>query len=245
LIQDNHSNPPMEKPMTNDSWNTVDDYFTDLFIPPDPVLDDALKATAEADMPAINVTPTQGKLLHLLARAINARSILEIGTLGGYSAIWLARALPPGGRLITLEVNPAHAAVAQANIERAGLETAVDIRIGPALTTLPQLGDEDLDPFDLVFIDADKVNTTNYFNWALRLTRPGSLIIIDNVVRGGEVADPTSIDPNAQGIRQALAVLADQTGLVTTALQTVGGKGYDGLAIALVVSEQLAAESWQ
>jgi predicted O-methyltransferase YrrM len=224
--------------MTNDTWNTVDHYFDTLFIPPDPALDATLQATAAADMPPINVTPTQGKLLHLLARAIGARSILEVGTLGGYSTIWLARALPPGGRLITLEIDPNHAAVARANIERAGLGTAVEIRVGPALTTLPELAGEGIAPFDLVFIDADKPTTPDYLAWALRLTRPGSLIIIDNVVRNGAVADPASSDPNVQGIRQALGALAANPHLVTTALQTVGSKDYDGLAIALVISKQ-------
>jgi predicted O-methyltransferase YrrM len=220
-----------------DQWAAVDHYLDYLFVPPDPTLDEALQATAEAEMPAINVTPNQGKLLHLLARAVNAHNILEIGTLGGYSTIWLARALPPGGRLISLEIDPTHAAVARANVERAGLETAVEIRVGPALKSLPQLAEEGLDPFDLVFIDADKPSTPDYLAWALRLTQPGSLIIIDNVIRKGAVANPADGDPNVKGIRQSLAALADNPQLVATALQTVGSKGYDGLAIALVVSQ--------
>jgi predicted O-methyltransferase YrrM len=220
--------------MTRDQWTAVDDYFAGLFAPPDPALDAALQATVDAGLPQMQVSPNQGKLLYLLARAQGARSILEIGTLGGYSAIWLARALPPDGRLITLEINPAHAAVARANIERAGPAAAVEVRLGPAGTTLPQLVEEGAGPFDLVFIDADKQSTPEYLVWTLRLTKPGSLIIIDNVVRNGAVSDPTSADASVQGARQALAALADDPRLVTTALQTVGSKGYDGLAIALV-----------
>lgn len=223
--------------MTSDTWNKVDDYLTELFTPPDPALDGALQATADADMPAINVTGTQGKLLHLLARIQGARSILEIGTLGGYSTIWLGRALPPDGRLITLELDPKHATVAAANLARAGLSDIVDIRVGPAIETLPQLVEDAAVPFDLVFIDADKVSTPAYLEWALRLTRPGSVIIIDNVVRDGGVADPTNDDPNVQGIRTALAALATNPRLSTTAIQTVGHKGYDGLAVALVTGD--------
>lgn len=223
--------------MTSDTWNKVDDYLTELFTPPDPALNGALQATADADMPAINVTGTQGKLLHLLARIQGARRILEIGTLGGYSTIWLGRALPPDGRLITLELDPKHAAVAAANVERAGLSDVVDIRVGPAIETLPQLVGDSAAPFDLVFIDADKVSTPAYLEWALRLTRPGSVIIIDNVVRDGGVADPTNDDPNIQGIRKALAALAANPRLSTTAVQTVGHKGYDGLAVALVIGD--------
>lgn len=223
--------------MTSDTWNKVDDYLTELFTPPDPALNGALQATADADMPAINVTGTQGKLLHLLARIQGARRILEIGTLGGYSTIWLGRALPPDGRLITLELDPKHAVVAAANVERAGLSDVVDIRVGPAIETLPQLVGDAAAPFDLVFIDADKVSTPAYLEWALRLTRPGSVIIIDNVVRDGGVADPTNDDPNIQGIRKALAALAANPRLSTTAVQTVGHKGYDGLAVALVIGD--------
>jgi predicted O-methyltransferase YrrM len=220
--------------MTQDQWTRVDGYFDELFAPPDAALDAALKATGEAGMPLINVAPNQGKLLHLLARVVGAHTILEIGTLGGYSAIWLARALPPAGRLISLEVNPAHAAVARANIERAGLAQQVEVRLGSALTTLPQLAEQGAGPFDLVFIDADKVSTPDYLTWALRLTKPGSLIIIDNVVRNGAVSDPASADADVQGIRRALAMLAQDRRLDAAAMQTVGVKGYDGMAIALV-----------
>jgi predicted O-methyltransferase YrrM len=220
--------------MTHDQWTVVDDYFAGLFAPPDPALDAALQATAEAGMPPINVAPNQGKLLYLLARARGARSILEVGTLGGYSTIWLARALPDGGRLITLELDPAHAEVARANIERAGLAGAVEVRVGPAGAALPRLVEEGAGPFELVFIDADKPSTPEYLAWVMRLTRPGSLIIIDNVVRGGAVSDPASRDAGVQGIRRALAMLAEDPRFDAVALQTVGSKGYDGLAIALV-----------
>ena len=223
--------------MADERWTMVDDYLAGLFAPLDPVLDAALQATTEAGMPPINVAPIQGKLLYLLARAHGARSILEIGTLGGYSTIWLARALQPGGRLITLEIDSAHAAVARTNVERAGLAAIVEVRVAPALETLPQLVDTGAGPFDLVFIDADKPSTPEYLAWALRLTKVGSLIIIDNVVRGGAVSDPTSVDASVQGVRRALTALADDPRVLATALQTVGSKGYDGFAIALVTGE--------
>jgi predicted O-methyltransferase YrrM len=224
----------VEEMMSQDQWNAVDNYFNELFAPSDPSLDAALKAVAEAGMPQISVSPMQGKLLHLLARACHARKILEIGTLGGYSTIWLGRALPPDGKLITLEIDPAHAAVARANIERAGLAEAVEVRVGPAMASLPKLVESGAGPFDLVFIDADKQSTPDYLTWSLRLTKPGSLIIIDNVVRNGGVSDPTSRDTSVQGTRRSLAALAEDPRVVVTALQTVGSKGYDGLAIALV-----------
>lgn len=223
--------------MTRDQWTTVDHYLAGLFVPPDPALEAALQATADAGMPLINVAPNQGKLLYLLARAHGVRSILEIGTLGGYSTIWLARALQPGGRLITLEIDPAHAAVARTNIERTGLAGVVEVRVGPALATLPQLIEAGAGPFDLVFIDADKPSTPDYVAWTLRLTKPGSLIIIDNVVRNGAVGDPASADANVQGVRRALHALADDPRVVAAALHTVGSKGYDGMAIALVTGE--------
>jgi predicted O-methyltransferase YrrM len=207
-------------------------------VPPDPALAAALDASAAAGLPAINVSPNQGKLLHLLARLQGARAVLEIGTLGGYSTIWLARALPEGGRLITLEADPKHAEVARANIARAGLAGVVELRLGPALETLPQLAFEGLGLFDLVFIDADKPSTADYFAWALRLSRRGSLIVVDNVVREGAVADAASDDPKVQGVRRFYERLASEPGVSATAIQTVGTKGYDGFAIALVTEDR-------
>jgi predicted O-methyltransferase YrrM len=223
--------------MTQDQWTAVDRYITELFIPPDPALDAALRASSEAGLPQINVAPNQGKLLHILALSCGARSILEIGTLGGYSTIWLARALPPGGRLITLEADPKHAEVARANIARANLAEVVEVRLGKALDTLPQLAADGRGPFDLVFIDADKSNTAAYFDWALRLSRRGSLIIVDNVVRNGAVIDAASNDASVQGVRRFNAALTAEPRVTATAIQTVGSKGYDGLAIAIVTSD--------
>src|SRR6266508_367031 len=223
--------------MTQDQWTAVDRYITDLFVPPDPALDAALQATADAGMPLINVAPNQGKLLHVLALAHGARTILEIGTLAGYSTIWLARAVPDGGSLGTLEVDPKHGEVARANIARAGLANIVDLRLGRALDTLPQLLAEGQRPFDLVFIDADKTNTTAYFEWALKLTRRGSLIIADNVVRDGAVIDADSTDASVQRVRRFNAALAAEPRVTASVIQTVGSKGYDGLAFAIVTGE--------
>ncbi len=223
--------------MSQDQWTAVDSYFDSLFAPSDDALDAALHATNAAGIPAINVSASQGKLLYVLARMRNVRSILEIGTLGGYSTIWLARALPDNGKLISLEIDPAHAAVARANIARANLAVNVEVRVGKAIESLPQLDEEGAGPFDLVFIDADKASTPDYLSWTLRMTKPGSLIIIDNVVRNGAVSDPTSTDPNVQGIQKAMEILAGDKRLITTAVQTVGSKGYDGFAMALVVGE--------
>jgi predicted O-methyltransferase YrrM len=213
----------------------VDEYLNALFAPHDEALASALGASTEAGLPEIQVSPTQGKLLHLLARLRPARAILEIGTLGGYSTIWMARALPPGGRLVTLEFDPKHAAVARANLERAGVSERVEIRVGPALDLLPNVEAEGLGPFDLVFIDADKENNPGYLEWALRLTRPGSLIVLDNIVRSGGVLDASSADASVRGTRRALDMMATDPRLAATALQSVGQKGWDGLAIALVV----------
>jgi predicted O-methyltransferase YrrM len=220
--------------MSQEQWTAVDRYVTDLFGLSDPALEAALQATAAAGMPAIQVAPNQGQLLQILARGVGARAILEIGTLGGYSTIWLARALPSGGRLITLEADPKHAEVARANIARAGLAAVVEVRLGRALETLPQLAAEGQGPFDLVFIDADKPNTAAYFEWALQLTRRGSLIITDNVVRNGKVSDAASTDPDVQGVRAFNARMAAEPRVTGTVLQTVGSKGYDGLAFAVV-----------
>ena len=219
--------------MTQETWSAVDRYLVDRLLPADPALEAALEASAAAGLPPINVAPNQGALLELLARLAGARRILEIGTLGGYSTIWLARALPAGGHLITLEADPKHAAVARANLDRAGLSDLVEIRVGPALASLPALAAEGSGPFDLTFIDADKPSTPSYLDWAVKLSRPGSLIIIDNVIRNGAVIEGESRDPNIQGVRRTLELLAGQATSVT-AIQTVGSKGYDGLALALV-----------
>jgi predicted O-methyltransferase YrrM len=223
--------------MSQDQWSAVDQYITDLYIPSDPALDAALQATANAGMPAIQVAPNQGALLHILALSVGARTILEIGTLGGYSTIWLARALPAGGRLISLEADPKHAEVARANIARAGLAEVVEVRLGKALDNLPQVAAEGIGPFDLVFIDADKENTTAYFEWALKLTRKGSLIITDNVVRDGKVLDTGSPDRDVQGVRRFNAAQAAEPRVTGTILQTVGSKGYDGIAFAIVTAD--------
>jgi len=223
--------------MSQEQWTAVDRYITDLVVRPDPALDAALRDSAAAGLPAINVSPSQGKLLHLLARAQGARRILEIGTLGGYSTIWLARALPAGGRLITLESDEKHAEVARANIARAGLSDVVELRLGPALDTLPTLAAEGCGPFDLIFIDADKPNNAEYFAWALKLSRRGSVIIVDNVVRTGAVIDAASTDETVLGVQRFYEVLAAERRVSATAIQTVGSKGYDGFAMALVTSD--------
>jgi predicted O-methyltransferase YrrM len=220
--------------MNPETWAAVDRYLDDLLEPPDPVLDAALTASIAAGLPPIQVTASQGKLLQLLARSQQARNILEIGTLGGFSTIWLARALPAGGRLITLEYDPKHAEVARANLARAGLTNIAELRVGRALDTLPQLAAENRGPFDLVFIDADKPSTADYFAWALKLSRPGSLIIVDNVIRKGAIIDVASDDPNVQGMRRFFKALAVEKRVSATVLQTVGSKGYDGFALALV-----------
>jgi len=224
----------MDQLRGQDQWSAVDSYIADLFLVPDPALEAALASSAAAGLPAISVSPTQGKLLHVLARVQGARRILEIGTLGGYSTIWLARALPADGRLISLEVDPKHAEVAQTNLDRAGLSSAVEIRLGPALDTLPKLVSEGRGPFDLIFIDADKPGYADYLKWSLKLARKGTLIIADNVVRKGAVADPESTDENVQGIRKFNEALAAEKRVTTTVMQTVGSKGYDGLALILV-----------
>ncbi|HMQ53096.1 MAG TPA: O-methyltransferase [Anaerolineae bacterium] len=223
--------------MTQEQWIAVDRYFNQSLIPSDPILEATLEASAAAGLPAHQVSPLEGRLLELLARLHNARTILEIGALGGYSTICLARALPVGGRLITLEAEPRHAAVAQANIARAGLAKVVEVRLGQALDSLSQLAAEGHGPFDLIFIDADKPNNPAYFEWALKLSRRGSLIIADNVVRNGAVVDPNSTDPSIQGIRRFFELVAAEPRVSATALQTVGAKGYDGLAIVLVTAD--------
>ncbi|MEU2075709.1 O-methyltransferase [Streptomyces sp. NPDC013489] len=221
--------------MTNPQWNAVDAYFTETIAPADEALTAALDASAAAGLPEIAVAPNQGKLLHLLALTQGARNILEIGTLGGYSTIWLARALPADGRLITLEYDPAHADVARANLAHAGLDKVVEVRTGAALDTLPRLEAEGAGPFDLVFIDADKVNNPRYVEWALKLSRPGTVIVVDNVVRGGRITTPDPDDPAITGTRELFALVAAEPRLDATAIQTVGTKGYDGLLLARVV----------
>ncbi len=220
--------------MSTDNAEYVDEYLSSLFVGDDRDLERALERSAEAGLPHIAVSAVQGKLLHVLARAIGARRILEIGTLGGYSAIWMARALPSDGTLLSLELDPRHAAVARANLAAAGLDTVATVEVGPALRTLDRLVAEGAEPFDLIFIDADKQNNPNYLQRALALSRSGSLIVVDNVVRGGAVADLSDDDPMVVGSRRALEILASEPRLQATALQTVGEKGHDGLAIALV-----------
>ena len=219
--------------MTEEQWTNVDRYITELVARPDAVLDAALEASIVAGLPEISVTPSQGKLLYLLARIRHASRILEIGTLGEYSTIWLARALPSGGRLVTLESDPSHAVVARSNIARAGLTEIVDLRVGLALDALPTLAAEG-QRFDLAFIDADKPNIPEYFEWAIRLSNAASLIIVDNVVRGGAVIDATSDDPSIRGVRRLNELIAGDRRVSATTIQTVGGKGYDGFTIALV-----------
>jgi len=223
--------------MTQPLWTSVDDYITDLFVPSDLVLQEALATSEAAGLPSISVAPNEGKLLMLLAQLCGARSILEIGTLGGYSTIWLARGMVSGGNLITLEAVPKHAEVARTNIARAGLANVVEIRVGAAIDTLAQLTAEHRDPFDLIFIDADKENYPAYLAWALKLSRRGTLIIADNVIRDGEVLDPKSSDPRVQGTRRFNQLLAEESRVEATVIQTVGRKGHDGIAIATVVVE--------
>jgi predicted O-methyltransferase YrrM len=218
----------------DEKWTVVDRYITDLFGASDAALEAALASSEAAGLPAINVSPPQGKLLMLLAKALGARNILEIGTLGGYSTIWLARALPPDGRLITLEFEPKHAEVARANIARAGFANSVEVRLGAAIETLPKLASEAVGPFDFIFIDADKPSYSEYLDWSLKLSRPGTLIVADNVVRDGAVVDASSTDALVQGIRRFNEKLAAELRVSATALQTVGVKGYDGFAMALV-----------
>ncbi|MFJ8721215.1 O-methyltransferase [Streptomyces sp. NPDC093269] len=215
-------------------WDDVDAYFTTLLSPADEVLAAALRDSEAAGLPPINVAPNQGKLLQLLALIQGARRVLEIGTLGGYSTIWLGRALPADGRLVTLEYDATHAEVARRNLARAGLDSIAEVRVGPALESLPKLAEEQPPPFDLVFIDADKVNNAHYVKWALELTRPGSLIVLDNVVRGGRVTEADSEDPSVLGTRAALELMASHPRLSGTAVQTVGSKGHDGFALARV-----------
>jgi predicted O-methyltransferase YrrM len=222
--------------MTKKMWESVDKYLDKMLIPQDSALEEALAAAAAAKLPAIQVSSVQGKLLHLLARTMGARNILEIGTLGGYSTIWMARALPEGGRVITLEADPKHAEVARKNFARAGVENKVELRLGKALDTLPQVAAEGLGPFDMFFIDANKSNMPEYFEWSLKLARKGSMIIADNVVREGAVLDAKTKDADIQGIRRFLEMVGKEKRVSGTALQTVSTKSYDGFALVLVTS---------
>jgi len=221
--------------LTNERrWSEVDSYFAKTLVGSDPALDAALAANTAAGLPSIDVSAPQGKLIHLLARMSGARNALEIGTLGGYSTIWLARALPVDGRLITLELNPKNAEVARRNLAHAGLGDKVEIRTGPALETLPKIEAKGLGPFDFVFIDADKSNNAVYVEWALRLSRPGTTIMVDNVVREGEVVDAASKATDVVGVRRMFDLMEREPRLSATAIQTVGAKGWDGFALAVV-----------
>ena len=215
-------------------WGEVDDYVTELLVGPDRDLDAAQAESEAAGLPPISVTAPQGKLLQLLARMIGARRILEVGTLAGYSTIWLARALPPGGRLVTLELEPRHAEVARANLDRAGLADTVEIRVGPALDTMAAMAAEGAEAFDLIFIDADKDNIPGYFDWAVRLGRPGGVVVVDNVVRNGALVDPDSADPRVIGVRRFHDQLSSRPDVAATTIQTVGAKGYDGFTLAVM-----------
>ena len=220
--------------MNRSLWQAVDAYVSETIVGRDIALEAALKANAAAGLPSIDVSAPQGKLIHLLARMSGARKILEIGTLGGYSTIWLARALPDDGRLVTLEWSARHAEVARGNVARAGLSAKVEIRTGAALETLPKIEAEGLGPFDFVFIDADKANNAAYLEWGLRLSRPGTAIVVDNVVRDGEVVDAKNTDSDVVGVRRMFELIAREPRLSATAIQTVGAKGWDGFALAVV-----------
>jgi predicted O-methyltransferase YrrM len=217
-----------------EGWSRVDEYLSDTLVPKDPALADALATSRAAGLPEIQVAPNQGRLLELLARSLSARAILELGTLGGYSTLWLARGLAPGGHIVTLEAESLHAEVATACFARAGLAETITLRFGRALDTLPRLVSEGAGPFDLVFIDADKPSLPEYFAWSLRLSRPGTVILVDNVIRDGEVVNAASADPSVQGVRRMNELIAAESRVSATALQTVGSKGYDGFAFILV-----------
>jgi predicted O-methyltransferase YrrM len=218
----------------NPRWTAVDELLTDRLVPPDAASSAALTESAAAGLPDISVTATQGKLLMLLGQLVRAERVLEVGTLGGYSTIWLARGLAPGGRVTSLEIDAGYAQVARRNLDRAGLADRVEVRVGPALESLAELVAESAGSYDLVFVDADKRSTPAYVERALQLTRPGSVIVVDNVVRGGQVLDAKSEDPDVRGIRDLLTLVGQDPRLDATALQTVGAKGYDGFLLALV-----------
>jgi predicted O-methyltransferase YrrM len=221
--------------MSQEVWTAVDEYINGLLVPSDEMLDAALKASTAAELPSIQVSPPQGKMLHVLARLVGARNILEIGTLGGYSTMWMARALPSDGRLLTLEASEKHAAVACANFARAGLSQVIELRRGKALDLLPQVAAEGRGPFDLIFIDANKSDMAGYFDWAVKLSRRGSVIISDNVIRQGGVLDAASDDADIKGVRRFNERVAADTRVSATEIQTVGSKGYDGFALMVVL----------
>ncbi|QVL31937.1 O-methyltransferase [Telmatocola sphagniphila] len=220
--------------MTSEVWTSVDRYLCDTLLGKDSQMEEVLARSANAGLPPISVTPNQGKMLNLFLRMLNARRVLEIGTLGGYSAVWMARALPEYGKLITLEADPHHAAVARENFQLVGFSDRIELREGIAETSLAEIYEEDPTPFDLIFIDADKPSNPAYFKWALKLSHPGTLIIVDNVVRAGEVIDPVSSDPSVQGVRALNELIRQEKRVSATAMQTVGEKGYDGFALIFV-----------
>jgi predicted O-methyltransferase YrrM len=221
--------------MDQELWTAVDGYFSDAAVGTDAALDATAAAAEAAQLPPVSVTPAYGKLLHLIARAQNAKRILEIGTLAGYSTIWLARAVPPDGRVVTLEFNPKHADIARANLARAGLADRVEIRVAPALDSLSQLAGGCEQPFDFIFIDADRPNVAAYFDWAVKLARPGTVIVVDNVVRKGRVLDTSNSDPDIVGVRRFVEQLASDSRVSATMMQMVSSKGHDGFALALVL----------
>jgi predicted O-methyltransferase YrrM len=223
--------------MTQDVWTAVDQYINETLIPSDTGLEAALRASAEGGLPSIQVSPAQGKLLHLLARSLNAKNILEIGTLGGYSTIWMARALSSGGKLITLEASTKHAEIARGNFSRAGVAGSIELRLGPALATLPGVAADGRGPFDLIFIDANKSSMAEYFDWSLKLSRRGTVMIADNVIRDGGVIDSASKNEDIQGVRRFNERVAAESRVSATEIQTVGSKGYDGFAYLLVLDD--------
>jgi predicted O-methyltransferase YrrM len=215
-------------------WSQVDEYLDQRLVPRDAALEEALSTSAAAGLPAISVTPTQGKLLHLLARIIGAQRILELGTLGGYSTIWMGRALPEDGELFSLEIDPSHAAIARHNVDRAGLSDRVSVVLGPATDTMAKLIADGVEPFDLIFIDADKARIDEYFQLSLSLSKIGTVIVVDNVIRDGKVIDASTEDASVRGVRRLIDLLSRESRVSTTGVQTVGSKGYDGFILALV-----------
>lgn len=220
--------------MTQELWTSVDEYLGQMLVKQDESLDAAVAASDAGGLPPIQVSPTQGKFLGMLIRLMGARNVLEVGTLGGYSTIWMARAIPEGGKIVTLEIDPKHAEVAARNFENAGLSGRIELHVGNARETLPRLIEKGYGPFDLSFIDADKVSNPDYFEWALEMSRPGSVIIVDNIIRDGAVVDSASEDPSVRGVRRLNELMADNPRIDATALQTVGVKGYDGFSLAIV-----------